>query len=392
VVEAWRSDQFLDEELATARASQPWGFVNEVDPRVGQVVENRYVIEATLGSGGMGAVYRARHLEVGREVAIKILHDHLVTDPVMVERFEREAALVAKLDHRNIVNVIDVGETASKQKLMVLELARGETLSELILRDGPLARTRVIAIVRQLLAGLEHAHAAGLIHRDLKPENVIVERDHHGTETPKIVDFGIAVLRDEHQVDRRLTAAGIVLGTPEFMAPEQAQGAVVDARCDLFALGVIMYVMLAGKLPFDGAGIEVAIANISKNPPPIATRAGVVVDPLLEAFARRMMARRLGARMPSARTALRLLDLVESDPVAAMKRLLPAAVITKPTLEAPVMPAVSVPMRSTGRLAITLAITLASAAAAAVAASVAVSAATTTAVAVATSTSSEVLR
>ena len=328
---------------------------------VGQVVLDRYVIEAALGSGGMGAVYRARHLEVGREVAIKILHDHLVTDPAMVERFEREAALVAKLDHRNIVNVIDVGETASKQKLMVLELARGETLSELIVRDGPLARTRVIAIVRQLLAGLEHAHGVGLIHRDLKPENVIVECDHHGAETPRIVDFGIAVLRDERHVDRRLTATGIVLGTPEFMAPEQAKGAEVDARCDLFSLGVIMYVMLAGKLPFDGVGIEVAIANISKNPPAIAARAGVVVDPLLEAFARRLMARRLESRMPSARTALRLLALVESDPVAATKLLLPAALIAKPTEQmvpiqrpAPAAAApVAVPARR-GRLALAI--------------------------------------
>ncbi|HEY5934892.1 MAG TPA: serine/threonine-protein kinase [Kofleriaceae bacterium] len=311
---------------------------------MGQVALDRYLIEATLGSGGMGTVYRARHVAIGRQVAIKILHDHLVSDPAMVERFEREAALVGKLDHRNVVTVLDVGETPSHQKMMVLELVRGETLAELIAREGPLDRARVIAIVRQLLQGLEHAHAAGLIHRDLKPENVIIEHDDHGAELPKIVDFGIALLREDFFSNRRLTATGIVLGTPEFMAPEQAKGTELDARCDLFALGMIMYVMLAGKLPFDGTGIEVAIANLSKNPPPIATRSpGVVVDPLLEAFARRMMARRLGARMPSARTALRVLALVESDPVAAAKLLVPVA---KPAVEAPPPPPLPPPTTS----------------------------------------------
>ena len=324
-------------EPATARPSR--------DTIVGQVALDRYLIEATLGSGGMGTVYRARHVAIGRQVAIKILHDHLVSDPAMVERFEREAALVGKLDHKNVVTVLDIGETPSHQKMMVLELVRGETLAELIAREGPLDRARVIAIVRQLLEGLEHAHAAGLIHRDLKPENVIIEHDDHGAEMPKIVDFGIAVLREDFFSDRRLTATGIVLGTPEFMAPEQAKGAELDARCDLFALGMIMYVMLAGQLPFDGTGIEVAIANLSKNPPPIATRSpGVVVDPVLEASARRMMARRLGARIPSARRALLLLDLVERDPVAAAKLLVPVAKRAEPP--APVPPPLPPPPAS----------------------------------------------
>ncbi|MBA2539298.1 MAG: serine/threonine protein kinase, partial [Deltaproteobacteria bacterium] len=187
------------------------------DELVGQVVEDRYRIEARLGAGGMGVVYRARHIKVGREVAIKVLHDHLLSDPMMVARFEREAAIAARLAHRNLISVIDVGETATKQKLMVLELARGHSLAEIV-ADGPLARDRVVALTAQLLAGLEHAHTAGLVHRDLKPENVIVEVDEHGVEIPKIVDFGVALLRGGD--DKRLTTAGIVLGTPHYMAPE----------------------------------------------------------------------------------------------------------------------------------------------------------------------------
>jgi eukaryotic-like serine/threonine-protein kinase len=280
------------------------------DKLVGQIVEDRYRIEAALGAGGMGAVYRARHIKVGREVAIKVLHEGLLTDPVMVERFEREAGIAARLHHKNLNPVIDVGETATKQKLMVLELVRGDNLAT-ILGNGPLAPARAIELTLQILDGLEHAHAAGLVHRDLKPENIIIEVD-GGGEVPKIVDFGIAMLCGGD--DRRLTAAGIVMGTPQYMAPEHSQGSVVDPRCDLFALGVIVYEMLAGKLPFDGTGVEIAIANISKAPPAIARRApGVIVDPRLEAFVRRLMARRLADRFQTAGEARAALARIAQD-------------------------------------------------------------------------------
>jgi serine/threonine protein kinase len=328
VVEAWRSDRQRDAELAGARGSQTRSGVTEDDnDLVGQVVEERYRIEAQLGSGGMGAVYRARHVKVGREVAIKVLHDHLLADPTMVERFEREAAVAARLSHRNVIAVIDVGETAAKQKLMVLELARGTCLAEIV-EGGALPGPRVVNLVAQLLAGLEHAHGHGLVHRDLKPENVIVEIDEHGIEVPKIVDFGIAMLRGDTSGgnhEKRLTTAGTVLGTPQYMAPEHAQGRDVDPRCDLFSLGVMTYEMLAGRSPFDGTGVELAIANITQDPPAICERSGVTVDPLLEAFARRLMARRVRDRFPSARAALDVLELIEAHPEAAREILFPAA-------------------------------------------------------------------
>jgi serine/threonine-protein kinase len=292
------------------------------DELVGQVVEDRYRIEAQLGAGGMGVVYRARHIKVGREVAIKVLHDHLLSDPTMVARFEREAAIAARLAHRNLISVIDVGETPAKQKLMVLELARGKNLAEIV-AGGALARDRVVALTAQLLAGLEHAHAAGLVHRDLKPENVIVEVDEHGIEIPKIVDFGVALLRGGD--DKRLTTAGIVLGTPHYMAPEHAQGHAVDPRCDLFALGVMVYEMLGGRLPFDGSGVDVALANITQDPPSILARTGVTVDPLVEAFARRLMARRVRDRFQCARAALDVLELVDTQRAAAEEILMPRA-------------------------------------------------------------------
>src|SRR6185503_1058694 len=189
------------------------------------------------------------------------------------------------------------------------------------LEEAPMPPARIIHLVRQLLEGLYHAHEQGLIHRDFKPENVIVERDSHGAELPRIVDFGIAILRDGGagvDSDGRLTTNGLVLGTPHYMAPEQAVADPIDHRIDLFALGIVVYEMLSGRLPYDGSGAEVARANLLLDPPPIAQRVPhLEVDPLLEAFARRLMAKKRDARPPTAKAARELLDLIERDRPAA---------------------------------------------------------------------------
>ena len=279
---------------------------------VGTVVEDRYCVELELGAGAMGTVYRGRHIKVGRTVAIKVLHDHLVQDATMVERFEREAMHAARLKHPNLVAVIDIGLTPAGKKCMVLEFAPGRCLADLVSRAMP--RERVIDLTRQLLLGLEHAHALGLVHRDLKPENVLVEEHADGRSTPRIVDFGIAVLRDTDGTvgdGRRLTCTGSVLGTPMYMAPEQARGESVDHRADLFALGVIVYELLAGKPPFEGSGVEIMMLNMVQDPPSVATRAGIEVDPRLEAFARKLMAREADDRFASAQAALEALDGIE---------------------------------------------------------------------------------
>ncbi|MBX3159783.1 MAG: serine/threonine protein kinase [Deltaproteobacteria bacterium] len=276
------------------------------------------LIEEELGKGAMGTVYRGQHLASGRVVAVKALHPHHVHEPTLVERFRREARLVARLDHPNIAGIVDVGEAIEDGRhLIILEYAAGESLSEVLVM--PLPPERALHLTRQILLGLEHAHGAGLVHRDLKPDNMIVEWI-DGAERVRIVDFGIAILRDPNESVEggRLTASGQMIGTPLYMSPEQAKCEPFDHRTDLFALGVVLYQMLAGMRPFDGTAIDVAIANINRDPPAIATRSpGVLVDPLHERFCRKLMARKLSARFASARAALDVLALIESDRDAA---------------------------------------------------------------------------
>ena len=280
----------------------------------GQVVDARYRIEAELGRGAMGIVYRARHVVIGRVVALKVIHRRLLSDAAMIVRFEREALAAAKLTHPNLVPVIDVIELPDGRHAMVLEYVQGVELVELL--RGPLEQTRVVALLGKLCDGLEHAHHHGLVHRDLKPENVVVETDAYGVETPRIIDFGIATLRDpvngEVDMHARLTDENFVLGTPMYMAPEQALGKRVDHRADLFALGIMAFEMLAGRPPFVGDGVEVAHHNVTRDLPRIAERApSVGVDPLLEGIVRKLAARHLADRFPTARAARAALDQLE---------------------------------------------------------------------------------
>ncbi len=296
----------------------------EDDELIGQVIASRYRIEEHLGSGAMGVVYRARHIKIGRDFAVKLLHPSLVANAKLRRRFEREAEVAATLHHRNVVGVMDVGETPEGLAYIVMEYADGDSLSAMI-GQGPMPAARMIHFTRQLCDGLQHAHDVGLIHRDFKPDNVIVERDRSGVETLRIVDFGIALLRDEASSSshrERLTTAGILLGTPHYMAPEHAVGDEIDHRIDLFALGVVCFEMLTGTMPFDGDGVDVARANMMFDTPPMGVRVPFLdVDPLLEMFTRKLMSRQRDKRPPTAKATRALLDLIERDRPAAAREL-----------------------------------------------------------------------
>ena len=304
-----------------------------VDPKeelIGQILANRYQIEVLLGEGAMGAVYRARHVKVGRPFAVKVLHARLLEDHKTAQRFAREAELAGRLRHANVIGVVDVGETPDGLHYMVMDFAEGADLAT-VMAQAPMPAPRIIPLARQMLEGLYHAHEQGLIHRDFKPENVIIEKDVHGLEVPRIVDFGIAILREgsgSSSGGGRFTTNGLVLGTPHYMAPEQAVADPLDHRVDLFALGIVVYEMLCGNLPFDGTGVEVARANLLQDPPMISQRVPhLEVDPLLEAFARRLMEKKPDHRPATAKAARELLDLIERDrPAAAAALGVPLAV------------------------------------------------------------------
>ena len=322
------------------------------DTLIGEILADRYQILERLGEGAMGTVYKARHIKVGRWFAVKVLHARLLADAKTAVRFEREAALAGRLRHANVVGVVDVGEVDGRH-YMVMDFAEGPDLAQL-LDEAPMRPARIIHLTRQILEGLYHAHEQGLIHRDLKPENVIIERDNHGDEMPRIVDFGIAILRDggdSTDGEGRLTTNGLVLGTPHYMAPEQAVADPIDHRIDLFALGIVVYEMLSGHLPFDGSGAEVARANLLLEPPPISQRVPYLeVDPLLEAFARRLMAKKPSARPATAKAARELLDLIERDRDAAAVALRVPTTARVPATTEPVSPQQAGPGRQSPEL------------------------------------------
>ncbi len=282
----------------------------------GRVLAGRYRLEGHLGRGAMGDVYRAKHVKVPRAFAVKVLLPELVKDPKVVARFEREAELAGRLNHRNVTSVIDIGETDGTRYL-VMDFAEGMELGALMNAQA-VEPARAVALFRQIVNGLEHAHAHDVVHRDLKPENVIVETA-NGDEIARIVDFGVAILRDGAAGDgERLTTGGLVIGTPHYMAPELATGKAFDHRVDLFALGVILYEMLTGVMPYEGDGVDVAMANIRIATPPMSLRAPhVAVDPLLEALTRKLMEKKPDARPQSAKDVKALLDLIATDRDAA---------------------------------------------------------------------------
>src|SRR5215813_15098241 len=227
-------------------------------------------ITALLGKGGMGEVYRARDLKLKREVAIKILPEEFSLDKDRVSRFQREAEVLASLNHPNIAAIHDLEET-NGTRYLVLELVEGETLADRIAR-GPIPAEEALDIAKHICAALEAAHEKGIIHRDLKPANIKITPD----STVKVLDFGLAKIADE-QAEARLrdsptltvgaTHAGVILGTAAYMSPEQAQGKRLDKRTDVWSFGVVLYEMLTGKQPFRGETVADTVAGILKEAP-----------------------------------------------------------------------------------------------------------------------------
>ena len=225
------------------------------DPMIGQILGGRFRVTGVIGEGGMGVVYQGEQ-QLGssvRKVAIKTLHQHLSKDPSVLARFHREVGTVAELEHPNTIKVYDFGTTADDTLYIAMEFVAGKPLSDVIRDDHRLNPDRVVKILRQVCGALDEAHNKGIIHRDLKPENVILTNRAGETDFVKVLDFGIAARSEsgDAQKEQKLTQQGMVLGTPPYMSPEQFTGKALDARSDVYSLGVMAYEMLTGRLPFD---------------------------------------------------------------------------------------------------------------------------------------------
>ena len=225
----------------------------------GRVVDGRYAIERKVGEGGMAYVYRATDRQTRLPVAVKILMSRLASDPESVARLKREAQLAMKLTHPNTCGILAYGE-ANGLPYLVMPFLEGETLSAREARTGPMTVSQSIPILIQLCRGLQHAHDQGVLHRDLKPENVMLVPEPN-RERVVVMDFGLAKERIAGGELNKLTATGIVLGTPEFMSPEQIRGKAIDQRSDIFALGVLAFELLTGELPYGGSNAQETMLN-----------------------------------------------------------------------------------------------------------------------------------
>ncbi|HSB20931.1 MAG TPA: serine/threonine-protein kinase [Anaeromyxobacteraceae bacterium] len=271
------------------------------DPWIGQTVAQKYLVHQLIDRGGMGVVYKATHLALDRPVALKMLNRALLADPTIVARFHREARAASRLNHPNSVGVIDFGQTDDGTLFIALEFLPGRNLARVIADDFPLGTSRVVKIGSQILAALTEAHALGILHCDIKPENVMLESRHDERDVVKVLDFGIAKLRDSAG-SPRLTREGMVCGTPGYSSPEQARGEELDPRSDLYSVGVVLYELVAGKLPFDAATPGALLAKmLVERPVPLhVRRPDIHVPPDLEAVIMRALSFDREARYPSA--------------------------------------------------------------------------------------------
>jgi eukaryotic-like serine/threonine-protein kinase len=271
------------------------------DTLIGQTLAHKYRIEERISEGGMGTVYRAMHVLMEKQVAIKVLHPSLAADEKIVARFTREAKAASRLSHPHALSVTDFGEAEGGIVFLVMEYLRGRTLKQVIRAEGPFALERIVEIARQIAGALDAAHAEGVVHRDLKSDNIMLEEVAAGQDWAKVLDFGIAKIQEPVGQDPELTAPNLIIGTPQYMSPEQcSQSAEIDQRSDIYSFGVIIYEMLTGHVPFTGESATAIMLKHLQEPAPsvLAERNDIppaVADVVAQALAKQREERQASA-------------------------------------------------------------------------------------------------
>ncbi len=298
-----------------------------------RLIANKYRLDQLLGRGGMGAVYAGTHVELDRAVALKLLLPDSVSDPLALERFRREARTAAMINHPNVAATYDYGTLPDGEAYLVMELVAGQTLREYLQATGPLSVPVATKIACEVAHGVDAAHHYGIVHRDLKPANIILARTHLGALQPKVVDFGIAKLKELHTGSGGpdLTAAGSLIGTPRYMSPEQCAGNEADVRSDIYTLGIILFEMLVGRPPFDApTATAIALKHIREPPPDIkALRSDLT--PALGSLIMQTLAKNPNERPQTAgEFAARLEPLAEVAPGEPVERMLLSEPLNQP--------------------------------------------------------------
>ena len=285
---------------ATEPASNP--NLGEAPQMIGREIAGRYRILSKLGEGGMGAVYKAEQMSLKRTVAVKLLRPEVASSAMLLRRFNAEAEAVAKLSHPNTVNIYDFGQDSDGTVFIAMELIEGSSLRSVIHRDAPLPLRRALTIASQVASSLSDAHARSIIHRDLKPDNVMLQERGKQRDVVRVLDFGIAKLRDENrQSQLAMTQAGDMLGTPQYMAPEQIRAEHIDGRTDVYALGCMIYEMVTARLPFEAPTVMALLSKhlLESVIPPTRRRADLYIPPALDALVLGAMAKDPAARPPT---------------------------------------------------------------------------------------------
>ncbi len=313
----------------------PLGSIQRGDPNdrfINTTLPAGYHILDLIGVGGMGRVYRAEQSVLGRTVAVKIIHPHLLADENSAVRFLTEARAASQLNHPNSISVFDFGRTEDGQPYLVMELLRGKDLGVILHEEGELPLARIVDVLRQVLAALGQAHDLGIVHRDLKPENIILQPQRRGGDLVKVLDFGLAKLRAD--VPTKVTSPGIVCGTPDYMAPEQGRGDHIDGRSDLYAVGVMLFQLLTGRLPFEGdSPTQVVMMHLSvpaPDPRQVAPRRNI--SPAIAEVVKRALAKSPGDRFSDAHEFAEALEEALSDAHESPRSLGMAASAVAPSL------------------------------------------------------------